>query len=114
MATSIALVIAWRFNNQAGMLTAQDENGVVRIVEFPGGIPSQELQDQWTAEYEAYVAAGGLDAEDVDREFQVNKIQRLIFLIEFDQENRIRVLENRPQITQAQYRDALIARYRLL
>ena len=51
--TDIANVISWKHNDQAGMCT---EEGV--ITEFPGGIiPSQALQNTWTAEYDAYVLA---------------------------------------------------------
>jgi hypothetical protein len=46
MATHIAYVIGWKFNNQEGMETS---DGV--ITAFPGGIPSQADQDTWTAEY---------------------------------------------------------------
>ena len=46
MATHIAYVIGWKFNNQEGMETF---DGV--ITKFPGGIPSQADQDTWTAEY---------------------------------------------------------------
>ena len=50
--SNIGAVIGWKFNHQPGMST---RDGV--ITAFPGGIPSKELQDQWTAEYEAYLAA---------------------------------------------------------
>jgi hypothetical protein len=51
--TDIASVIGWKHNDQAGMCT---EEGV--ITEFPGGIiPSQALQDTWTAEYDAYLTS---------------------------------------------------------
>ena len=52
--TRISQVIGWKFNRQAGMSTTE---GV--ITQFPGGIPSQSLQDAWTIEYEA----DGLPAE---------------------------------------------------
>ena len=39
---------------------------------------------------------------------------RLQFEIEFDQENRIRALENKAPITRATYRDALVARWKQL
>lgn len=50
--SNISEVIGWKFGHQAGMTTV---GGV--ITEFPGGVPSQEDQDAWTAEYEAHVAA---------------------------------------------------------
>lgn len=40
----------------------------------------------------------------------VDAQDRLIFEINFDQENRIRALESKPAITKAQYRTALIAK----
>ena len=39
---------------------------------------------------------------------------RLLFEVNFDQENRLRALEGKTAITRAQYRDALIARWKLL
>lgn len=45
---------------------------------------------------------------------QVDSTDGLWFAINFNQENRIRGLENRAQITKAQYRDALIALYKSL
>jgi hypothetical protein len=48
----IAEVLSWKFKDQAGMRTKDGE-----IVDFPGGIPSQEDQDLWTAEYNDYLAA---------------------------------------------------------
>ena len=47
----IAEVLSWKFKDQAGMRTKDGE-----IVDFPGGIPSQEDQDLWTAEYNDYIA----------------------------------------------------------
>ena len=43
-------VIGWKFNHQAGMRTS---DGV--ITAFPGGIPSQDDQDLWNAEYKAHL-----------------------------------------------------------
>jgi hypothetical protein len=53
---TIANVIGWKFNNQSGMRCAE-VGGAIRIIEFPGGIPTQAEQDQWTAEYEAWLSA---------------------------------------------------------
>jgi hypothetical protein len=50
--SNIAAVIGWKFNNQPGMSTKDNE-----ITEFPGGIPTQSEQDLWTAEYNIFVAA---------------------------------------------------------
>ena len=51
---SIAEVIGWKFNHQPGM-RCDEVDGVLQITDFPGGIPSQALQDQWTAEYNTYL-----------------------------------------------------------
>jgi len=42
-------------------------------------------------------------------EFEFSAIRRLLFEIEFDQEARLRVIEGKPAITKAQYRDASLA-----
>jgi hypothetical protein len=52
MTVRISEVIGWKFNHQPGMMT---RDGV--ITQFPGGIPSQEDQATWTAEYEAHLVA---------------------------------------------------------
>lgn len=52
--------------------------------------------------------------EDEKAALAVDAKDRLLFEIEFDQENRIRAIELRPAITRAQYRDALIARWKQL
>ena len=39
-------------------MRCKEVDGVFQIIEFPGGIPSQAEQDQWTAEY---IAAGNGD-----------------------------------------------------
>jgi hypothetical protein len=49
----ISDVIAWKFNSQPGM-RCKEIDGVMAIVEFPGGIPSQADQDLWTSEYGEY------------------------------------------------------------
>ncbi len=46
------------------------------------------------------------DAE-INSGFVNSRTSRLMFEIEFDQENRIRVLEGLPSITKAQYKNAL-------
>ena len=55
--SSIAEVIGWKHNHQEGMTCRENSDGVIEITEFPNGIPSQALQDTWTAEYDAYVLA---------------------------------------------------------
>ena|SRR3990167_7780047 len=51
-------------------------------------------------------------AEELDgeKERTLDRYDRLSFLVNFDQESRLRVLEARPAITPTQYRNALKAR----
>ena len=110
---SIAEVIAWKFNNQSGMRCQLDEySGTVEIVEFPGGVPSLSLQAQWTTEYQTWVANGGKSDMECATALDTQKVNRLVFEINFDQENRMRALEGKPTITRPQYRAALLAIWR--
>lgn len=47
----ISDVIGWKFDHQPGMATKNGE-----IIQFPGGIPSQEAQDIWKEEYAEYLS----------------------------------------------------------
>ena len=69
--SNIAEVIGRRFNYQPGM-TCKEIDGVLRIVEFPGGIPSQAEQDQWTVEHDALVVGENVrrNALRQDQRFQ--------------------------------------------
>lgn len=57
-----------------------------------------------------------LIATELDKEASLtidsDKFKKLLFEINFDQENRLRVLEGNPPITKAQYRAALISQYK--
>lgn len=112
--TNIAEVIGWKFNNQPGMRCAQDSNGVMQIVEFPGGIPSVALQTQWTQEYEAWKAASNQSAAECEQGLNVSKMARLDFEVKFDMENRMRARENLQPVTRQQYLNALVNRYKNL
>lgn len=58
MAENIMEVIGWKFDHQEGMsVNNRNPEGEMRIVEFPGGIPSQADQDLWTQQYEAHLLA---------------------------------------------------------
>ena len=59
--TDIGAVIGWKHNHQAGMATRDG-----KITEFPGGIPSQAVQNTWTAEYDDHLAATAYVASRVD------------------------------------------------
>lgn len=45
---------------------------------------------------------------------KIDTLDRLIFELEFNQENRLRALEGKNPVSKAQYRDALISVYRSL
>jgi len=49
-----------------------------------------------------------------DNDLQKDKLTRMIFEINFDQENRIRTLEGKPAITKWQYLVALKNQYKAL
>ena len=72
-------------------------------VDAEGGAPVQADIDAIMVPSPDVRAARAVDAED-----------RLLFEINFDHENRIRALEGKAVITRAQYRDALVARWKLL
>ena len=52
--------------------------------------------------------------EEASRSLTRDKVLQLLFEVNFDQENRLRVLEGKPQIIKLQYKDALIALYKTL
>lgn len=90
---SIAEVIGWKFNHQAGMST---KDGV--ITEFPGGIPSQGDQDKWTKEYEAHVTA---NAYKDKRLKEYPKIEELVVAL-YDTDDKA-ALEKRRSDVKAKY-----------
>ena len=55
---SISNVIGWKFNHQEGM-RCKEVKGVMKIISFPGGVPSKADQDTWTQEYDDWLLAGG-------------------------------------------------------
>lgn len=110
---TISDVIGWKFNYQPGM-SCKEINGVMTIVQFPGGIPSQTVQDQWKAEYQTWLASSApLDQECLDS-LATDKVRKLLFEMNFDRENRLRVLEGKQPITRAVYRTALQTVWRTL
>lgn len=58
---NMAQILSWKHNDQQGMTT----NGGV-IIDFPGGIPSDEDIDTWKTEYDAHIAATAYVQKRVD------------------------------------------------
>lgn len=79
--TNISEVIGWKFPQQEGMNCKPNENGVLVIVKFPGGIPSQADQNTWTAEYEAR----DIQEEDYNRRLNVDPLLKALALVCADQ-----------------------------
>lgn len=73
---------------------------------------SEEIADDHP-EVVAYLA-GPVLTEDERAAKAVDKVNRFLFEIYFDLENRMRVREGRPTITRAQYRNGLIAAYKAM
>lgn len=67
-------------------------------------VGASEVTEQYT---KRDLTAGELDAR---KELRITAYDRLSFDVNFDQENRIRALENKAPVTRAQYRSALKAR----
>jgi len=74
---NISKVIGWKFNHQEGM-SCKEIDGVMTIIEFPGGIPSQADQDIWTQEYNDWIAAGGLKDIQVEEELGSDVVRIII------------------------------------
>lgn len=58
---NMAEIIGWKHNHQSGMAT---DGGV--IIDFPGGIPSDEDIDTWKTEYDAHISATAYIGKRVD------------------------------------------------
>ena len=113
---SLPDVLSWKHNHEPGIVCREQPDGSLAIAEWPaalGSFPTAAQIATWTSEYNA--ALPDIEAADGLRTgFEASKIARLSFNIKYDQESRLRVLEARPAITRAQYRDAMIAAYKAL
>ena len=74
---NIAHVIGWKFNHQSGM-RCKEIDGVMTIIDFPGGIPSQEDRDLWTQEHNDWLASGGDKALQADKELGTDVVRIII------------------------------------
>ena len=93
--SSIAEVIGWKYNHQEGMTCRENSDGVMEITEFPGGIiPSQALQNTWTAEYDAYVLA---NAYKDKRLAEYPKIEELVVAL-YDTDDKAAIEKRRADV----------------
>lgn len=80
-------------------------DAAVEIVEGPAYVVgANEVTETWTKRAKT---AGELNAE---KDGRISALDKLQFLIAFDMENRVRVIEGKLAVTAAQYRAALKAR----
>lgn len=77
----------------------------IRFIQWSGSEPTEAEIDAMGA---TYVAADENAKQDISRD----RLNRVLFEINFDQEQRLRVLESQPAITKAQYRNALVNLYK--
>ena len=63
-------------------------------------------------EIDAYIETQTI--AEIDSKIETDKAFKLLFFVNFDTENRIRVLEGKLPITQAVYKQALIDQYKAL
>lgn len=105
------MILVGRYNHNAlhalGATVVKDlPDGNTEVL--PDGLDISGYQTMLTQ-----IAAIMLDKEATGA-IDSDKFVRLLFEINFDQENRVRTLEGRPAITRAQYRTALINTYKAL
>ncbi len=77
-----------------------------------GAKPTLASLDSQVSDADANVSA--LDREAQRETSGITKKDKLLFQINFDQENRIRVLEGNPPVTKVQYKKALVTLYKTL
>jgi hypothetical protein len=78
--------------------------------QLQSGIAEQFLAD----DHPDVLAFFAPKTQDERAAMAVDAKERLAFEIDYDQESRLRVIEGKVPITKAQYRDALIARWKTL
>lgn len=105
-ATNISEVIGWKFNHQPGM-KCKEIDGVIQIVEFPGGIPSLADQATWIQEYNNYINSEQYLDDETEKCLVNDSALNIIAKAFLNHENRIRVLEGKPAITFKQLINAL-------
>lgn len=70
-----------------------------------------EIQLQAVTEAEMIESAA---TSEITSLVDLDKVFKLLFQLNFDQENRLRVLESKPEITQPTYKQAIIDAYKAL
>lgn len=103
---NIVEAIGWKFNHQPGMRCAEVD-GVMTIIEFPGGVPDQATQDTWLQEYNDYIAAGGLQDEAANIEQHFDPLLKAFALVVLDEINLLRTQAGLPARSVAQLKNAV-------
>jgi hypothetical protein len=76
-------------------------------------VPQRPTSD-YTWNGAQWLAPDPVALQDTRAQRYIDGLDRLWFEVNFDQENRVRALEGKAAITRAQYRDALINRWKAL
>ena len=91
---------------------------IVQVNCQTGEVSSADYTEE---ELAAHMAAKAIEDAALDPDVIANKaidaddkIRKLLFDLNFNQENRLRALEGKGAITKSQYRDALISAYKAL
>jgi hypothetical protein len=78
----------------------------------------RDVRPQPTTEEIEAVTNQMVEDSELDTEaggaLNISKVDKLLFLVNFDQENRLRVLEGRTNVTKAQYKTALKDQYKTI
>lgn len=76
--------------------------------------PTKTQMDIDVAEYETYIASSQYEEDVINKDIGITKKDKMLFEIDYDQENRVRVLEGKANITKQQYKNAIITIYKTL
>lgn len=104
---NIIEVVAWKHPGVRCSCRDTEGDGILRIVEFDGAMPTQAEQDLWTQEYQDYIASDQYLDEKANDEFSNNDVLKIIAKAFLNHENRLRALEGKNSITLTQLLSAL-------
>jgi hypothetical protein len=101
----------WKIGTDSGRWYSSAAAAYVTELPASAGVTTIGSEaDLWAVladRYPAGLPAGDAAAQDVRKERELDRADRLLFLIAFRQENRVRALEGKQPITAAQFRAAV-------